>query len=140
MHSFPTGAFTLVFPNVSSSGRITVHLLVGWEWDEIRNGWDGSHLSPFQAPTNQSSRFFLTLPYQNGKRTPRIQSCFQKLPSHQEVYCNSEFPFPNLMSKLCLSSSYSIDAFGRKSLTNLILYHLIFKYQKNYTEMRKVVA
>ena len=29
-------------------GRITVHLLVGWEWDEIRNGWDGSHLSPSQ--------------------------------------------------------------------------------------------
>ena len=25
--------------------RITVHLLVGWEWNEIQNGWDGSHLS-----------------------------------------------------------------------------------------------
>ena len=31
-------------------GRITVHVLVGW--DEIRNGWDGSHLSPSQTPTN----------------------------------------------------------------------------------------
>ena len=92
------------------------------------------------SPDKPILSIFLTLPYQNGKRTPRIQSCFQKLPSHQEVYCNSKFPFPNLMSKLCLSSSYSIDAFGRKSLTNLILYHLIFKYQKNYTEMRKVVA
>ena len=25
-------------------GRITVHLLEGWEWDKHRNGWDGSHL------------------------------------------------------------------------------------------------
>ena len=36
------------------NGRITVHLLVGWEWDEIRNGWDGSHLSPSQTPTDCS--------------------------------------------------------------------------------------
>ena len=40
------------------NSRITVHLLVGWEWDEIRNGWDGSHLLPSQTPTNHPSRFF----------------------------------------------------------------------------------
>ena len=36
-----------------------------WTW----NGWDGSHLSPSQTPTNQPSRFFDTslLPYRNGK-------------------------------------------------------------------------
>ena len=28
-----------------SIGSFTVHLLVGWEWDEIQNGWDGSHKS-----------------------------------------------------------------------------------------------
>ena len=43
--------------NNSVLGRITVHLLEGWEWDEVRNGWDGSHLSPSQTPNNQPSHF-----------------------------------------------------------------------------------
>ena len=35
-----------------------------WTW----NGWDGSHLSPFQAPTNQSSRFFWHIITKMGKK------------------------------------------------------------------------
>ena len=66
--NFPV--FTTFCNRYRLRGRITVHLLVGWEWDEIRNGWDGSHLLPSQTPTNPRDFFDTSLLlYRKGMNT-----------------------------------------------------------------------